>query len=103
MLLFSSFSALSLASYYGDNMVLQKAPKSSQIWGFADVVGSTVTVTLGTQVRVHTKVYIDNTIGKTVWNVMLPPQKGTPVCNDILQCQPFNNSTNEFGKKSTQV
>ncbi|XP_045199198.2 sialate O-acetylesterase-like [Mercenaria mercenaria] len=67
---------LSLASYYGDNMVLQKAPASSQIWGYADMVGSTVTVTLGDQVRVQTTVYMDNTIGRNVWKVLLPPQQG---------------------------
>lgn len=65
---------ISLASYYGDNMVLQKAPKSSQIWGYADMVGDRVSVQVGSQSAVHTTTYMDMSIGKTVWKVMLPPQ-----------------------------
>ncbi|XP_045171966.1 sialate O-acetylesterase-like isoform X2 [Mercenaria mercenaria] len=56
-------------------MVLQKAPKSSQIWGYADKVGDTVTVHLGSHTpAVSTTVYMDKAIGRPVWIVMLPPQ-----------------------------
>ncbi|KAL4233525.1 hypothetical protein ACF0H5_008206 [Mactra antiquata] len=69
---------LSLASYYGDHMVLQQAPKSAQIWGYADTVGDLVTVKIGPDgPSVQTKVIKDQTIGRNIWKVMLPPQKGS--------------------------
>ena len=34
------------ASYYADNMVLQRAPVNATVWGYASAVGDDVTVTL---------------------------------------------------------
>lgn len=57
-------------------MVLQKAPRSSQIWGYADKADDIVTIQVGSQEAVHTTTYMDETIGRTVWKAMLPPQSG---------------------------
>lgn len=65
-------SALSFASYYGDHMVLQKAPKRSQVWGYADTEGTTVTVTLSGYPPVNTTVVHHEGLGRNIWMVLLP-------------------------------
>ena len=37
---------VAFASYYADNMVLQRAPVEAVVWGYAFAVGDEVTVTL---------------------------------------------------------
>ena len=37
---------VTFASYYADNMVLQRAPVEAVVWGYAFAVGDEVTVTL---------------------------------------------------------
>ena len=39
----SAQSALQLASYYSDHMVLQRGPQHAVLWGTADTEGDTVT------------------------------------------------------------
>ncbi|WAR08529.1 SIAE-like protein [Mya arenaria] len=56
-------------------MVLQKGPSRSQLWGYADTVGVTVTA----QVRpggdpVHTKTVLHQGPGMVIWKVMLPAE-----------------------------
>jgi len=72
-----TFPELSLASYYGDHMVLQAAPKRSQIWGYGGEVGDTVFVQVGTNMTgVSTKVVHHVGLDKNIWNVMLQPIHG---------------------------
>lgn len=65
-------SALSFASYYGDHMVLQQAPKRSQVWGYADTEGTTVTVTLTGFPSINTTVVRHEELGRNIWKVLLP-------------------------------
>ena len=37
---------MAFASYYSDNMVLQRAPVEAVVWGYAFAIGDEVTVTL---------------------------------------------------------
>lgn len=59
-------------------MVLQMAPRTSQIWGYADKLGDTITVDVpGTNTStVATKVVHHDGLNKNVWKVMLPPIEG---------------------------
>lgn len=58
-------------------MVLQKAPKSALIWGYADHTEDEVTVRVGAQgLPLRAKVYHDDAIGKVVWKTNLPPSEG---------------------------
>ncbi|XP_050390045.1 sialate O-acetylesterase-like [Patella vulgata] len=68
-------ATLSLASSYGDHMVLQKAPAFPGIWGYSSNVGDVITVQL-----LNTKIMqqIQTTVrmgpeGKGVWKVLLSP------------------------------
>ncbi|XP_052784074.1 sialate O-acetylesterase-like [Mya arenaria] len=67
---------LSLASYYGDHMVLQRAPKSTYIWGYADTLGSMVSVQVAGMTAVTTRVVRHDQLARNVWKVMLPPVTG---------------------------
>ncbi|XP_063403927.1 sialate O-acetylesterase-like [Mytilus trossulus] len=62
----------SFAAYYGDNMVLQKAPQAATVWGYGEHVGSDVVVTGFDHEAVTTTVTEQNT-----WSVKLPPIKDT--------------------------
>ena len=53
-------------------MVLQKAPKRSQVWGYADTEGTTVTVTLSGYPPVNTTVVHHEGLGRNIWMVLLP-------------------------------
>ncbi|ESO84973.1 hypothetical protein LOTGIDRAFT_131233, partial [Lottia gigantea] len=67
-----SNAVLKFAKSYGDHMVLQRGPQRAIVWGFSDVVGDDVTVTIsghGSSKATITK----NTHGNGgVWKVKLP-------------------------------
>ncbi|XP_060553645.1 sialate O-acetylesterase-like isoform X2 [Ruditapes philippinarum] len=66
---------LRMPKYYGNHMVLQRAPARAILWGYADVIGDTVSVLMNdvkiaeTTVRKSTK---NGTVG--IWKVKLPAQ-----------------------------
>ncbi|VDI28937.1 sialate O-acetylesterase [Mytilus galloprovincialis] len=62
----------SFAAYYGDHMVLQKAPQAATVWGYGEEVGSDVVVTGFDHEAVTTTVTELNT-----WSVKLPPIQDT--------------------------
>ncbi|KAK6169983.1 hypothetical protein SNE40_018485 [Patella caerulea] len=67
-------NGFSFASYYNDHMVLQKAPKKSNIWGYSTKLNDVVHVTIqggGINHTVQTQVY-KGSEGKGVWKVALP-------------------------------
>jgi len=60
-------SALKLASYYADHMVLQRGPQKAVLWGFADQAGSTVTAHVQGQGSPVTA-----TVSNGQWKLLLP-------------------------------
>ncbi|XP_052237319.1 sialate O-acetylesterase-like isoform X3 [Dreissena polymorpha] len=68
-------SELSLASYFGDHMVLQRAPASSQIWGYADKLDTVVTAQVGLEgPRYSTKTVNHSGLKRIIWKITFPPQ-----------------------------
>eukprot|EP01060_Flectonema_neradi_P030830 TRINITY_DN4553_c0_g2_i9.p2 TRINITY_DN4553_c0_g2~~TRINITY_DN4553_c0_g2_i9.p2 ORF type:complete len:527 (+),score=120.48 TRINITY_DN4553_c0_g2_i9:2206-3786(+) len=64
----------------GDNMVLQQAPASAQVWGLADEVGKSVTVTLqqaggATEQEIETTTISET--GIIIWKVAFDPIKAS--------------------------
>ncbi|XP_046574662.1 sialate O-acetylesterase-like isoform X2 [Haliotis rubra] len=62
----------SFASYYGDHMVLQKAPQRTTIWGYASKEGETITLTISGKGQVNTTSFIGPIPSTPVWSVQLP-------------------------------
>ena len=63
----SAQSALQLASYYSDHMVLQRGPQHAVLWGTADTEGDTVTAqVIGQGSPVTT------TVQSGMWKLKLP-------------------------------
>ncbi|XP_046574663.1 sialate O-acetylesterase-like [Haliotis rubra] len=62
----------SFASYYGDHMVLQKAPQRTTIWGYAAKEGETITLTISGNGQVTTTSFIGPILSTPVWSVQLP-------------------------------
>lgn len=60
------------ASYYGDHMVLQRAPQHAVLWGYGPKPGNNVTVVLSGEDPITVKVDISNT-----WRVILAAVKDT--------------------------
>ena len=58
------FCKIRFASIFGDHMVLQRAPKRAIIWGYADIIGDSVTVLKNGVNLGHTTVN-RNATGKT--------------------------------------
>jgi len=59
-------------------MVLQQGPASSQLWGYADKLGSSVSVQVGTNMTaMHTTVVYHAGLCRNIWKVMLYPVGGT--------------------------
>jgi sialate O-acetylesterase len=78
--------AFSLSSTLGDFMVLQRAPQSAVVWGFA-APGSTVKTTFLGQP------YSATTGADSIWRQSLPPQPATTTPMTIT----FSVSTGEAG------
>ena len=72
-----TISEFSFAGYYGNHMVLQKAPKRSFIWGYADIAQDAVNVTLTGFDTVTTYTEYDSQIKRVVWRCLLPSVEGT--------------------------
>ncbi|XP_063291972.1 sialate O-acetylesterase [Pelobates fuscus] len=68
----SAESSFRFASYYGDHMVLQKAPSKAVIWGYGEV-GATVTVSLYKDLDTVTKKSVFINEPEAVWRVVLDP------------------------------
>lgn len=70
---------LAFASYYGSHMVLQQAPKSAGLWGYADTsqIGKPVQILLknitGTVQKLEGRVSKSDVIPKALWSVQLKP------------------------------
>ncbi|XP_070190353.1 sialate O-acetylesterase-like isoform X2 [Littorina saxatilis] len=62
--------ALKISTYFGDHMVLQRAPQQAVLWGTADTEGDTVTVRLEGQGSDTREVIANVTQGQ--WKVKLP-------------------------------
>ncbi|XP_067675204.1 sialate O-acetylesterase-like [Haliotis asinina] len=60
------------ASYYGDHMVLQKAPQKTTIWGYAAKDGETITLSITGKGQVTTASFIGPIPSTPVWSVQLP-------------------------------
>ena len=73
---FILFSEFTVANYYGNHMVLQKAPKRSLIWGYANGPDIAVNVTLTGFSTSTTYSQYDSTIKKFVWRTLLPAVTG---------------------------
>jgi len=69
-------SALRFANSYGDHMVLQQAPESAILWGYADTVGDTVNIVKnGIKVATILTVKNPNTGSSAAkWKIALPPE-----------------------------
>ena len=67
-------SPLAFASYYGDHMVLQRAPARAIVWGYSSKVGSTLTVTLSGHSGVTTTVRRAPFQDGGIWMVKLPAE-----------------------------
>lgn len=67
------------ASYYGDHMVLQRAPHKAVVWGYGPVISdnTTVKVTLTSEDNIDLEIEYFTTVkyngGKGVWKVLLGP------------------------------
>jgi sialate O-acetylesterase len=68
-----------LARYYGDNMVLQRAPHNAIIWGFASQTNATITL------RVRNKTY--STRATSTWTIKLDPMLADGQPTDIVVTQ----------------
>ena len=66
-MLFSG-SGLGFASYYGDHMVLQQAPKRAQIWGYANLtdVGKSVSLEVTDTVKSNHEMYSSKVVKGTI-------------------------------------
>jgi len=62
----------SFASYYQDNMVLQREPHKAVVWGYG-TLGATVIFALEEDVRITS--VISGPTGKGVWSVVLKPRR----------------------------
>ncbi|XP_067675338.1 sialate O-acetylesterase-like [Haliotis asinina] len=60
------------ASYFGDHMVLQQAPKKATIWGYAAKEGEEITVSISGKGQVNTTSFIGPIPSTPVWSVQLP-------------------------------
>lgn len=63
---------LSFASYYGDHMVLQKAPKRANIWGYAPRVSEIVRISLDATPLGTARSRMGPSPGTNVWSFQLP-------------------------------
>ncbi|KAL5010828.1 hypothetical protein ScPMuIL_013133 [Solemya velum] len=64
---------ISFASYFGNHMVLQRAPQRATVWGYGSTVGNTVTVVLSGEGAYNTTVTSAAYLKKGgIWKVMLP-------------------------------
>ncbi|XP_071113687.1 sialate O-acetylesterase-like isoform X1 [Haliotis cracherodii] len=63
---------LSFASYYGDHMVLQKAPKRANIWGYASRVSEIVRISLDATPLGTARSRMGPSPGTNVWSFQLP-------------------------------
>ncbi|XP_029922909.1 sialate O-acetylesterase [Myripristis murdjan] len=86
---------LAFASYYGDNMVLQKAPERAVLWGYGPE-GAQVTLWLSGPKRQKTPPV---TVTKGIWRVTLDPvEAGGPYnVTAILQSSTVNLTNVLFG------
>ncbi|XP_071113686.1 sialate O-acetylesterase-like [Haliotis cracherodii] len=62
----------SFASYYGDHMVLQQAPRKAAIWGYASKEGETITLSISGKGEVNTTSFNGPMATTPVWSVQLP-------------------------------
>lgn len=80
--LFSVFT-LHFANYFGNGMVLQKAPNMAHVWGYASTVGYNVTVYVNGTVVASTQV---TDAGK--WSTLLPAHsEGGPYRIEIVSSE----------------
>ncbi|XP_067675941.1 sialate O-acetylesterase-like [Haliotis asinina] len=66
-------SNFTFASYYGNHMVLQRAPKQAIIWGYSPNIGEVIKVKVEGQETISGRVYNDSIYGVGIWKVTLPP------------------------------
>ncbi|XP_067675872.1 sialate O-acetylesterase-like [Haliotis asinina] len=69
----SADPSIFFASYYGNHMVLQRAPKQAIIWGYSPNIGEVIKVKVEGQETVSGRVYKDSIYGVGIWKVTLPP------------------------------
>ena len=63
------------ANYYQDHMVLQRAPQSAVVWGYADTFNTPVTLELNDRIyRTKTSHSPINSLGESIWSVKLDAQ-----------------------------
>ena len=76
----AAFSPFRVASIFSEHAVLQRAPASSRVWGWA-APGSTISVHLNCSAAqggvFTTNVTADGASG--LWISVFPPQRGSPV------------------------
>ncbi|XP_071113690.1 sialate O-acetylesterase-like [Haliotis cracherodii] len=68
----SAAKPFSFASYYGNHMVLQKAPQRTTIWGYAAKEGETITLSISGKGQVNTTSFNGPMATTPVWSVQLP-------------------------------
>lgn len=66
---------ISFASYYDDNMVLQKAPDRSILWGYAKRPGIEVKIFLDHSLSASVRSYYHWSAKFSMWKAKLPPMK----------------------------
>ena len=71
LLTLPAHATFNLSNTLGDGMVLQRAPHSAVVWGFAEAPTSTITATFGSQ-KLTAAVGSDG-----VWRMKLPPTPAT--------------------------
>ncbi|ESO83416.1 hypothetical protein LOTGIDRAFT_133472, partial [Lottia gigantea] len=71
---------LKLASYYGDDMVLQRGPQRAILWGTGSKIGDKVTVEIkggDRRLQVWTRIIRNKEAEEIIWKIKLPPIKDT--------------------------
>lgn len=72
---FGVYGTLRLPHYYSNHMVLQRAPERAILWGYADVIGDTVTILKnGVQVEETTVQRSSTNASVGIWKVKLPAE-----------------------------
>lgn len=81
-----NFLELSMASYYGDHMVLQRAPRAAVLWGYADTLGEGVRVRVGRNASWEVAGWVVHHagLGRNVWTVRLLPMSGKAKNGTVL-------------------